>query len=58
MLTLGFFLVRSLFNATPSNAPKIANTKQSALQIAQARYAQGEITREQYLEVIEDIKDV
>lgn len=58
LLTLGFFLTRSLLNTTSSNTQQIPPTEQSALQIAQARYAQGEITRDQYLEVIQDIKEI
>lgn len=58
LLTLGFFLARSLLRSTSSNSPQINSPEQSALQIAQTRYAQGEITREQYLEVVQDIKDV
>lgn len=58
LLTIGIFLRRSLFSSSASHTYHPATPLQTALNIAQERYAQGEITREQYLQIIQDMKDV
>jgi putative membrane protein len=48
-----------LVRRTGANVPSNINTglaTQSPREILQSRYARGEITREQYLEILEDLK--
>ncbi len=59
LLTVGIFMVRALFGVTSSPShqpPQVTSSSQTALSIAQERYARGEITREQYLQIIQDMK--
>jgi len=46
---------RSNYDAAPQG-PLVAPPLQTPKEILQARYARGEITREQYLAMLEDIK--
>jgi putative membrane protein len=57
LLTLGFFLARGLFGTLHSTMHYPPDTvSQSAKKIAQERYARGEISRDQYLEIIQDVE--
>lgn len=61
LLTIGIFLVRTLLSTITSTSPsnsRQVTPLQTAINIAQERYANGEITREQYLQIIQDMKDV
>lgn len=56
-ILLVFWLVRRLAPASPAAAaaPARAGETPSGREILQARYARGEITREQYLEMLADL---
>jgi putative membrane protein len=48
LILLAVWLVRALFSATPGGGPKVGERGPSAQQILDQRYARGEISREQY----------
>lgn len=62
LLTVGVFMVRAFFGVTslpPNQPPQVTHSSQTAFKIAQERYARGEITREEYLQIIQDMtKDI
>jgi putative membrane protein len=48
LILLAVWLVRALFSANASRGPNTGGSDQSAQQILDQRYARGEISREQY----------
>jgi uncharacterized membrane protein len=48
--------LRHLFASTPHTPRETVVSPRSPLEIAQSRYAKGEISREDYLVLIEDLK--
>ena len=56
LIALAIWLVRGLFNQTPQLPPSIINGGATAQQILDARYARGEITKEQYELMKQDLR--
>jgi putative membrane protein len=48
LILLAVWLVRALFSANSGRSPSVGEKGQSAQQILDQRYARGEISREQY----------
>jgi putative membrane protein len=52
------WLMRSIFPRAGLSNDRGKNESENAREIIDQRYARGEITRERYLRMIEDLKDV
>ncbi|PKN88127.1 MAG: hypothetical protein CVU46_02175 [Chloroflexi bacterium HGW-Chloroflexi-8] len=56
LIVLAVLVVRGLFQSNQSVGNKHANAPLSALEIIEQRYARGEITKEQFLQMQKDIQ--
>jgi putative membrane protein len=56
LILLAVWLVRGLFSANASRGPNAGGREQSAQEILDQRYARGEISREQYEIMKNDIR--
>jgi len=56
LIVLAVLAVRGLFQSNQSAGGNRANTPHSAREILEQRYARGEITKEQFLQMQKDIR--
>ena len=55
LIALAVWLVRALFTRAPQSPSSIAGEGQTARQILDVRYSRGEITKEQYEQMKQDV---